>query len=105
MSVIDILTRVDSICKKYDKYDIEKHRDQNVSGDDAFSRLYSTVDNDIETALEVGNDLFHCLFFLITSLPSCLLFLFFKKSVYDCLAICRRRSWQGRKRIGRQRWH
>ncbi|TKY52907.1 Syntaxin-71 protein [Spatholobus suberectus] len=52
MSVIDILTRVDSICKKYDKYDVEKHRDSNVSGDDAFARLYASVDSDIETLLQ-----------------------------------------------------
>ncbi|RDY00815.1 Syntaxin-71, partial [Mucuna pruriens] len=48
MSVIDILTRVDSICKKYDKYDVEKQRDSNVSGDDAFARLYAEVDADIQ---------------------------------------------------------
>ncbi|QCD97903.1 syntaxin of plants SYP7 [Vigna unguiculata] len=33
MSVIDILTRVDFICKEYDKYDIEKQRDSNISVD------------------------------------------------------------------------
>lgn len=53
MSVIDILTRVDAICKKYDKYDIEKQKDLNVSGDDAFARLYASVEADIEAALEV----------------------------------------------------
>ncbi|KAL5981415.1 Syntaxin-71 [Asimina triloba] len=52
MSVIDILTRVDSICKKYEKYDVEKQRDQNISGDDAFARLYSIVDADIEAVLQ-----------------------------------------------------
>lgn len=52
MSVIDILTRVDAICKKYDKYDIEKQRDANVSGDDAFARLYAVVEADIESALQ-----------------------------------------------------
>jgi len=36
MSVIDILTTVDSICKKYDKYDF---KNSNVSGDDAFARI------------------------------------------------------------------
>ncbi|XP_071700199.1 syntaxin-71-like [Rutidosis leptorrhynchoides] len=49
MSVIEILTRVDAICKKYD---VEKQRDLNVSGDDAFARLYATVESDIETALQ-----------------------------------------------------
>lgn len=53
MSVIDILTRVDAICKKYDKYDVEKQRDLNVSGDDAFARLFTDVENDIEAALQV----------------------------------------------------
>lgn len=52
MSVIDILTRVDAICKKYDKYDIDKQKDLNISGDDAFARLYSVVEADIEAALQ-----------------------------------------------------
>ncbi|KAF8397668.1 hypothetical protein HHK36_016589 [Tetracentron sinense] len=52
MSVIDILTRVDSICKKYDKYDIDKQKDLNVSGDDAFARLYGAVEADIDAALQ-----------------------------------------------------
>ncbi|GFZ11423.1 syntaxin of plants 71 [Actinidia rufa] len=45
MSVIDILTRVDAICNKYD---IDKKRDLNVSGDDAFARLYAAVEADIK---------------------------------------------------------
>ncbi|GMI80982.1 syntaxin of plants 71 [Hibiscus trionum] len=52
MSVIDILTRVDVICKKYDKYDVEKQRDQNISGDDAFARQYAAIEADIESALQ-----------------------------------------------------
>ncbi|XP_062167256.1 syntaxin-71-like [Alnus glutinosa] len=52
MSVIDILTRVDSICKKYDKYDVERQKDLNFSGDDAFARLYAVVDADIEAAIQ-----------------------------------------------------
>ncbi|CAO2824256.1 unnamed protein product [Amaranthus hypochondriacus] len=52
MSVIDILTRVDAICNKYDKYDVEKQRDSNIAGDDAFARLYSSVESDIETAYQ-----------------------------------------------------
>ncbi|KZV25203.1 syntaxin-71-like [Dorcoceras hygrometricum] len=51
MSVIDLLTRVDSICKKYDKYDVAA-KDSNVAGDDAFARLYSSVESDIESALQ-----------------------------------------------------
>lgn len=52
MSVIDILTRVDSICKKYDKYDVTQ-KDSNVSSGDAFARLYAAVESDIEEALQV----------------------------------------------------
>ncbi|KAI7751339.1 hypothetical protein M8C21_023436 [Ambrosia artemisiifolia] len=52
MSVIELLTRVDAICKKYDKYDVEKQRDLNISGDDAFARLYAAVESDIESALQ-----------------------------------------------------
>ncbi|XP_024026366.1 syntaxin-71 isoform X1 [Morus notabilis] len=51
MSVIDILFRVDFICKKYDKYDIEKQRDLNANGGDPFSLLYASVERDIEAAL------------------------------------------------------
>ncbi|OWM82394.1 hypothetical protein CDL15_Pgr001968 [Punica granatum] len=50
MSVIDILTRVDAICKKYDKYDVERQKESNVSGEDAFARLYAVVEADIEAA-------------------------------------------------------
>ncbi|XP_059646896.1 syntaxin-71-like [Cornus florida] len=52
MSVIDILTRVDAICKKYDKYDVDKQKDLNVAGDDAFARLYAAVEADIDAALQ-----------------------------------------------------
>ena len=54
MSVIDILTRVDAICQRYDKYDIDKQKDLNVSGDDAFARLYAAVEADIDVALQVS---------------------------------------------------
>jgi len=56
MGVIDLITRVDSICKKYEKYDINRQRDANVSGDDAFSRLYSAVESALETVLQVRLD-------------------------------------------------
>ncbi|MED6218525.1 Syntaxin-71 [Stylosanthes scabra] len=52
MSVVDILFRVDSICSKYDKYDLDKQREQNAYGDDAFARLYATVDSTILAALK-----------------------------------------------------
>lgn len=51
MSVIDILFRVDNICQKYDKYDIDKQRDLNSYGDDNFARLYADVESSIEAAL------------------------------------------------------
>lgn len=54
MSIIDILTRVDSIVNKYDKYDIDKQKDSNVSGDDPFAKLYAAVDADIDAALQVS---------------------------------------------------
>ncbi|CAL9245526.1 unnamed protein product [Arabidopsis halleri] len=57
MGVVDLITRVDSICKKYEKYDIDKQREANVSGDDAFSRLYSAVESALETVLQKTEDL------------------------------------------------
>ncbi|GLJ39974.1 hypothetical protein SUGI_0817800 [Cryptomeria japonica] len=56
MSVIDILTRVDAICNKYEKYDVEKQRENQISGSDAFVRLYSVVESDIEAAMQKAND-------------------------------------------------
>ena len=53
MSMINILTKVDAICKKYNKYDIEKQKDLNVAGDDAFAHLYATVKANLESALQV----------------------------------------------------
>jgi len=48
-SMIDVLTRVDAICKKYERYDADRHR-----GDgDPFSRLYAAVDAEIDAAVEV----------------------------------------------------
>ncbi|KAI9195091.1 hypothetical protein LWI28_027616 [Acer negundo] len=51
MSVIDILFRVDDICRKYDKYDIEKQRDLNATGDDAFAQLYAALESEVDKAL------------------------------------------------------
>ncbi|KAF3441529.1 hypothetical protein FNV43_RR15443 [Rhamnella rubrinervis] len=52
MTVIDLITRVDAICKKYDKYDVDKHRESdNVSGDDAFARLYGAFESQLDAAL------------------------------------------------------
>ncbi|WZZ18103.1 hypothetical protein YC2023_111192 [Brassica napus] len=53
MGVVDLITRVDSICKKYEKYDLVKQREEaNISGDDAFSRLYSSFESALETLLQ-----------------------------------------------------
>jgi len=54
MSVIDILTRVDVLCKKYEKYDLDKQRAaDSVSGHDQFLKLYTLVEADIEASLQV----------------------------------------------------
>ncbi|KAM0904528.1 hypothetical protein ACQ4PT_017975 [Festuca glaucescens] len=52
MTVIDILTRVDAICQKYDKYDVEKLNGANVAGEDPFARLYGSVDAEISQCEE-----------------------------------------------------
>ncbi|CAH1422626.1 unnamed protein product [Lactuca virosa] len=51
MSLIDIVFRVDAICKKYEKYDIDKQRELNAYGDDAFASLLASLDSQIEAAL------------------------------------------------------
>lgn len=56
MSVIDILTRVDAICNKYEKYDIDKQKENQISGNDAFVRLYTVVEADIEAAKQKADD-------------------------------------------------
>jgi hypothetical protein len=53
MTVIDILTRVDAICQKYDKYDVDKLNGANVAGEDPFARLYASVDAEISQCEEV----------------------------------------------------
>lgn len=58
MSLIDLITRVDSICKKYDKYDIDKQKDVKISGEDAFARLYSAIEADLDHLLQVLRSLY-----------------------------------------------
>ncbi|KAL3653910.1 hypothetical protein CASFOL_003591 [Castilleja foliolosa] len=48
MSVIDILFQLEDISKKYD---VEKQRSLNASSEDAFARLYSTFDSQIDATL------------------------------------------------------
>ncbi|EXC35102.1 hypothetical protein L484_021464 [Morus notabilis] len=53
MSLRDLVTRVDAICKKYDKYDVVKHNEaQNVVGVDAFARLYGVVEAELDSLLQ-----------------------------------------------------
>ncbi|XP_044397202.1 syntaxin-71 isoform X2 [Triticum aestivum] len=49
MSMIDVLTRVDAICKNYERYDADKHRNDAA---DPFSRLYADMDAVIDEAIE-----------------------------------------------------
>ncbi|XP_057529590.1 syntaxin-72-like isoform X2 [Amaranthus tricolor] len=49
VTVIDLLTTADAT------YDVEKQRDSNISGDDAFARLYSFVESDIKAAHQLSN--------------------------------------------------
>ena len=57
MGVIDIITRVDAMCKKYKKYDVDKHKDKDPNvvsgGDDAFASLYGVVEADTDAASQV----------------------------------------------------
>ncbi|OWM69730.1 hypothetical protein CDL15_Pgr025579 [Punica granatum] len=55
MSVIDIIARLDAICKKYDckkydRYDVEEQTDVNFSDEDSFARLYAVLEADIGAA-------------------------------------------------------
>ncbi|XP_022769718.1 syntaxin-71-like isoform X2 [Durio zibethinus] len=52
MTVIDLITRVDAICKKYEKYDIDKQKEANVTGDDAFAHLYGVVESELDAVLQ-----------------------------------------------------
>ncbi|KAJ4980436.1 hypothetical protein NE237_031273 [Protea cynaroides] len=45
MSIINILTCLEAICKKYDTYAIDKQKDLNISSSDAFAHLYSVVES------------------------------------------------------------
>ncbi|MCO5550961.1 hypothetical protein L7F22_004456 [Adiantum nelumboides] len=56
MSVIDVLTRVEALCQKYDKYDIDKQRDQQISGNDAFVKLYTVFQKEIAACEQKASD-------------------------------------------------
>lgn len=53
MSLFDIIFKINEICNKYDKYDIDKQRELNAHGDDAFARLYATFEDQIDSTLQV----------------------------------------------------
>ncbi|XP_039000119.1 syntaxin-71-like [Hibiscus syriacus] len=53
MTVIDLITRVDAICKKYEKYDIDKQKEANTAGgEDAFARLYGVFEAEVDAAIQ-----------------------------------------------------
>jgi len=56
MSLVDTITRVDAICKKYDKYDVDKQRDSAAlsAADDPFARFYSEFESNVDAALQVS---------------------------------------------------
>ncbi|KAI3493472.1 hypothetical protein L1887_41864 [Cichorium endivia] len=54
MGVIDLVTRVDAICQKYEKYDIDKQKDaiNNILPNDAFAGLYTAIESDLNQVVE-----------------------------------------------------
>ncbi|KAJ8450247.1 hypothetical protein Cgig2_033441 [Carnegiea gigantea] len=54
MRLVDIITRLDTICKKYDKYDVDKQRDTAAASaaDDPFARFYSEFKSNVDDALQ-----------------------------------------------------
>ncbi|XP_009367871.2 syntaxin-71-like [Pyrus x bretschneideri] len=53
MSMNDLIMRVDSICKKYDNYEIDQQKElNNIFWDDGFGRLYGVAEADLEAALQ-----------------------------------------------------
>lgn len=49
-NLIDILVRVEAICKKYEKYDAEKKAENQVSSNDHFLRLHNDLETEIAAA-------------------------------------------------------
>ncbi|BBM98923.1 syntaxin of plants SYP7 [Marchantia polymorpha subsp. ruderalis] len=56
MSVTDLLTRAEALCKKYEKYDLDKKQDATVYKNDRFMMLYTTLQADLEAAMQKAND-------------------------------------------------
>ncbi|KAG6570774.1 Syntaxin-71, partial [Cucurbita argyrosperma subsp. sororia] len=53
ITVIDLIFRVDSVCQRYEKYDVQKQRELNAYGDGVFSRLFAAVELEIHAALQI----------------------------------------------------
>jgi SYP7 family syntaxin len=71
MATIDIITRVDALCKKYEKYDVDKHKQEAMSSSDNYVRLFSQIESDLEVALQVrptGAVFLCCLLLLLPNL-------------------------------------
>lgn len=62
MSVIDIRFRVDAVCKKYDKYDIEKQRELNAYVNDSFAQIFHAIENEINATIRVRSFFFFFFF-------------------------------------------
>jgi hypothetical protein len=44
------------LCKKYEKYDVDKHKQEAMSSSDNYVRLFSQIESDLEVALQKSND-------------------------------------------------
>lgn len=54
MSTIDLLTRVNVIIKKYEKYDADKPKEGlAIASHDHFLKLYKTLEDDVNDVLKV----------------------------------------------------
>lgn len=70
MSTIDLLTRVNGIIKKYEKYDTDKPKEgPAIASHDHFLKLYRTIEDDLNDILKVrGLPMSENLFQIVTSL-------------------------------------
>jgi hypothetical protein len=55
MSTIDLLTRVNGIIKKYEKYDAERPKEgpAGIASNDHFLKLYRTIEDEVNDVLKV----------------------------------------------------
>ena len=99
MSVIDLITRVDAICKKNDKNDFDKQKEVNISGDDAFARLYAVVNGALDEVLQVLPISLYTYTFSRVWSSDYLCFV-----LYIYIYICRNQRQQRRRRTERRWW-